>query len=340
MSRLTLGVSFPLGFTMVPNSFMDQQMPRANGEFVKIYLELLRLAESGETEIALSTIADRLFCTEADVRRGLSYWEKEKLIRLEKRGGEITGMTLLSGGEWEAKPARQATGSASSEEAEDRISTERALELREKEDIRELLFIAEQYLEKPLTPTEMQKILYLYDEYHFTTDLIDYLIEYCVLKNHKSIYYIMKVGRNWHDEGINTVRAARASVNRYNKDYYEILKAFGISNRNPLDAEIDYMKRWIETYGFSLSLIEEACKRTVMNTGKPSFQYADGILKTWAQKKITSLKDVEREDREHAKRAQSASDKKAPAKKNAFGNFSQRQYDYDELEKQYLNQKK
>ena len=41
-------------------------------------------------------------------------------------------------------------------------------------------YITEQYLTKTLTPTEMQKILFFYDELHMSADLIEYLVEYCV----------------------------------------------------------------------------------------------------------------------------------------------------------------
>ena len=355
MSRLTLNISFPAAFTMIPNGFLDHSMPRANGEFVKIYLYLLRAAEGGEKEVSPSGIADRIFCTENDVLRALRYWEKEQLLDLEENDGIITGITLFPGRDQDdgKEKARRAPEDASlppqisMDDREDKISMERALALRENEEIRELLFIAEQYLGKPLTQTEMQRLLFLYDDLHFTTDLIDYLIEYCVSKNHKSIYYIMKVAKNWYADGINTVRAARASVNRYNKDYYEILKAFGITGRNPIDDEISYMKKWIENYGFPMELITEACSRTVLRAGKPSFSYADGILKNWEKEGVRSAEEVARLDALHEQKSREAADRKAGSaaakqgaagqaakKPNAFNSFtSQHQYDFDDLEK-------
>ena len=45
------------------------------------------------------------------------------------------------------------------------------------------------------------------------------------------------------------------------------------------------MKRWLETDGFDLALIIEACNRTINAINKPSFPYADTILKHW---KITT----------------------------------------------------
>jgi len=50
---------------------------------------------------------------------------------------------------------------------------------RKQESVAELLFIAERYLGRILTPTDMNSILYWYDGLGFSTDLIEYLVEYC-----------------------------------------------------------------------------------------------------------------------------------------------------------------
>ena len=60
-------------------------------------------------------------------------------------------------------------------------------------------FVAEQYLGKALSPIEINKLLYFYDELHFSTDLMEYLIEYCVSKGSHSIRYIETVALSWAD---------------------------------------------------------------------------------------------------------------------------------------------
>ena len=44
--------------TAVPDLFLDYYMPSANGEFVKVYLYLLRAAGCREVNVSLSSIAD------------------------------------------------------------------------------------------------------------------------------------------------------------------------------------------------------------------------------------------------------------------------------------------
>ena len=218
-----------------------------------------------------------------------------------------------------------------------------AAQLKQKEEISQLLYIAEQYLAKTLTPTEMQKILFFYDELHMSADLIEYLVEYCVSRGRKSMRYIETVALAWAKDGVTTVEMARDASSRFSKDYYTILKAMGISGRNPVDNEITYIDTWRKTYGFDLDLIQEACSRTVLATGQPSFQYADKILSGWKKKNVHTLEDIRILDAEHKKRQleKSVAPKKQqatqPQNNNRFNNFHQRDYDFAEYEKRLLN---
>ena len=365
-------------YTMLSNLFIDQFMPKANGEFVKVYIYLLRMDNMPGVSLGLAQMADSLLCTEGDILRALKYWESENLVSLLYEGTQLTGITLLFPEEKNV-PEMAATSStfvteplaastipkipsqteiAASPEALDIISAaspesasrppsetkfltlDRVKELKQNEEIVQLLYIAEQYLGKTLTPTETRKILFFYDELHMSVDLIDYLIEYCVGRDHRSIRYIETVAMAWKEEGITTVEMAKDSTARYGKDYFTILKFMGITNRNPVDTEIVLMNTWMKDYGFTMDLIQEACSRTVLQTGQPSFQYADKILQSWKKKEIRSLEDVRLQDAAHQKRKleKAAAKPVQPKSNNRFNNFHQREYDFTEYEKKLLNQ--
>lgn len=230
---------------------------------------------------------------------------------------------------------------ASTSDRDQALTPDRIRELKQNEDIIQLLYIAEQYLGKTLTPTEIQKLLFFYDGLGLSADLIEYLLEYCVSHNHKSIRYIEKVALAWAEEGITTVEQAKKSSSRYNKEYFTILKALGITNRNPVETEISLMDTWLKTYGFSMEIIQEACNRTVLQTGQASFQYTDKILEGWKKKEVRTLDDIRSLDDEHQKRRQNrkaARKPASPASGNRFNNFQQREYNFDEYEKHLLNQ--
>ena len=77
MNNIQLQKKPDMDVTLVRNVFLDEYMPEASGEFVKIYLYLLRCA-SGEKEISMGRIADIFEHTEKDVTRALKYWDCSK----------------------------------------------------------------------------------------------------------------------------------------------------------------------------------------------------------------------------------------------------------------------
>ena len=96
MADITLHTSNDAGVTCVSNAFIDEYMKDANGEFVKIYLYLLRLLGQDELDIDISVLAEKLDHTERDVKRALNYWEKCKLLSLEyNSNNELTGICFL-----------------------------------------------------------------------------------------------------------------------------------------------------------------------------------------------------------------------------------------------------
>ena len=373
--------------TVLSNIFIDQYMPGAGGEFVKVYIYLLRLLADPSASVCLPLLADRLNCTEGDISRALKYWSNEGLLILETDpSGELTVITLTEPSpdtQMEltatvsvpqsalaatapisqtvsaatvsvpqsalaaAAPISQTVSAATvstpqpdtaPSRSASALTPARIKELKENEDVAQLIYICEQYLGKTLTPTDTRKILFFYDELKMSVDLIDFLIQYCVGRGHKSMRYIETVAMAWSKEGITTVEMAKDSTSRYGRDYFTILKAMGIANRNPVDSEIVMMDTWLKDYGFSMDMIQEACSRTIMQTGQPSFQYAHKILTGWFKKGALTPEAVHALDVQHQKRSQdnSRGRSQTPKSPNRFNNFQQRNYDFKELEKQLL----
>lgn len=343
-SALTLHKYSARDFTLVQNRFLDEYMIPANGEFVKIYLYLLRCSEA-ERELSLASIADAFNYTESDVKRALSYWEKQNLLRLAySADGALTDIILSDG----ALPKGSADPVPAALEASDRaqdvrethritMSADRKRELASNEEVRRAIYTAEQYLGKKLSSTEVTHILYFYDELHFSADLIAYLIEYCVSKGKRSISYILAVALEWAARGITTEEEAKKDTNLFNKNFYAVLNAFGIRDRGPAQMEVKWMNRWFQDFQFTPDIVLEACHRTISRTHAPNFQYADRILESWHESGVKSFEDIKELDRPAPEKPQ----KKAPAKSaapsgNKFNNFPQRKYDYKKLENSLL----
>jgi DnaD/phage-associated family protein len=218
-------------------------------------------------------------------------------------------------------------------------SADQIKHFQQNEDIQQILFVTEAYLGKTLSVSEINTLLFFYDELHFPIELIEYLIEYCVSKGSKSINYIKKTALAWAEEEITTVSQAKASTNLYSKNCYTIFNAFGIKGRNPVEFEVNYINKWTNEYAFTLDIIHNACTRTLKQTHQPSFEYADKILTDWHNKGVKHMDDVTLLDSEHKKNKATVSDKAkdVPAAKNKFNNFNQRTYDYNQLEKELLD---
>ena len=208
-------------------------------------------------------------------------------------------------------------------------------------EVSELLFIIETYLKHPLNSTEMNTVFFWYDTLHFSGELIEYLVEYCITNGHSSLRYMDKVALGWSENGIDNIDKAKEHVSIRSKAYYSIMKAFGISGRNLADSEMAFVNKWTKEYGFDTELIQEACKRTISATQKPSFEYADSILTNWHNNNVHTLNDVSALDEAFNQTKRSAakagvsgtSTQSTNTKKNKFNNFHQRSYDPDELEK-------
>lgn len=410
MTAINISSDIATSFTTVSDIFIDQYMPKANGEFVKVYLYLLRATGSGAGIATISEIADHFSNTEADIIRALNYWASEGILQVQTGAdGQIMGINLCSLSVSGMQAAQSNIQSAVADNAAQNnlqnsvvnnaaqnilqnsvvnnaaqnISTvntrmhdsvveklksqtldkaassqkeytlDEIKEFRKNPDISELFFIIETYLKHTLSSTDTNMVLYWLDELHFSTDLVEYLVEYCITKGHSSLRYMNKVALGWADAGIKTVDQAKDDAAAHSQIYYSVMKALGITGRNLVDSEVSLINKWVGEYGFDIELVKAACSKTISAIQKPSFEYTDSILANWKKKDVHTLKDVEVLDANFAKAnkasatgsSQSTNAANGSSKpksnnsssKNKFNNFNQRNNDYDKLEKLFLN---
>lgn len=335
--------------TPVSNVFIDKYMTDANGEYVKVYLYLLRCINADLSNLSISDIADHFDDTEKDVKRALHYWEKMKLLHLEYSGRKLTSIDLLDIPEEPAEDAdtvsltkSRGRGSRPTKETlapePEPVAPEPELTADE-ESLQMLLFVTEKYLGKTLSPTEADKIIYFHDTLGFSPELIEYLVEHSVCAGYKNMRSIEKIALSWHQEGIKTPEEARVHSLTHCKIYTAVVRSFGIQGRSLNSQELSFISKWTNTYHLSEEIIREACNRTIEFTGQASFKYADCILDRWSKAGVSTLEDIKAlDDKHNSKTASKAASKvkKLPAASNKFNNFSGRNYDYSSLEKQLL----
>lgn len=359
MSSLILSTESSEGYTSVSNIFISEYVPGANGEFVKVYLYLLHLMSLRSNNISISLLADTFNQTEADIMRALRYWDSLDVISLSFNGpgnglsnivlrdikhtgqaanamadpiaAESASVNSNSSYQTEtvraAKPdIKQTEVIYTAEPSKVSYSKEQLNGFLANDNFSMLLFVIEQYMGRPLSTKETNSIVYFYDGLKLSTDLIEYLFEYCVEHNKKSINYIEKVALSWASKNIHTIAEAKEETSNHTDYVYQIMKAFGLSNREPAQHEKAMIAKWADTYCFDTDMIIEACNRTIKAIHQPSFEYADTILANWKNSNVSSLEDVKKADAAYAagnniKPKQTASSKPA---NNRFNNFQQR----------------
>lgn len=362
---MELTCSFGVEATVVANEFIDRYMAEANGEYVKVYLYVLRHQNEA---LELGGIADALNHTEADVRRALLYWERLGALKTGGDPSVCTGGNRTAKGEraaaaagkaavtenpkaaetsgrepaavpaqrTESAPVRQMTALsgqktvAETAAARPVYSQDQVNRLQGDGEFAQLLYIAQRYLNKIFTQRELEVFAYLYDGLHMSAEILEYLVEYCVQNGHTSIRYIETVGLSWHEKGFSTVEEAKAYASGFTKDSFSVMRAFGLTDRKPGDAEKEMIERWFKIYGFTREVVLEACNRTLEATHKPSFQYAEKILSEWKKAGVKGLKDVSALDEKRRGQGRPVA-RGAKKQTNQFHNFEQRSTDYDSM---------
>ena len=341
--------------TVISNQFIDTYFPIASSDAIKIYLLLLRYAGAGQS-ITLSTLSKQSNQSEESVSSALNYWESVGLLNLTRdRGQRILSMQLLpipqeqteelpsaSDNEIKTTPSNSDNQTTFIKKLPDKkpVSPIQMSNHPKSDVLSQLIFVTETYFGRPLTQTDINSLFYIYDSLQFSYELLEYLIEYCAGIEKKSFRYLEKVAIAWYESGIKTVEQAKASTKNYNKTYNAIMKSFGLSGRNFGRVEMDFIDTWTNNYGFPLSIILEACDRTLKAIHQPSFQYADRILSDWHKSGAKTMEEITKLDSEYNATKKQQKPKNALKKNstpNKFHNFEQRSYDYQALEQRFIN---
>ncbi len=349
MNSLSVSQDSHAGMTMLSNRFIDEYMTDANDAQIKVYLYLLRCAGTGLPS-GISAIADRFNYTEKDILRALQYWDKKHVIsmlyddtgklvgirleNLDARAADIISMPETaqpSPAPIPAAPVTAAASSAAEEPVYDKsvITLDQIKAFKQQAETSELVFITEQYLGKPLSSENIRSIIFMTDILQFSTDLIDYLVQYCVDRGKKDFRYIEKVAINWAQAGVSTPKEAAAYAIKYDKNIYTVMNALGRTNA-PTQKEASYIQKWFREYGFTPDIVLEACERCALATDKHRFEYTDGILQSWKENGVHTIQDIQDADAAFQKKKTSRGVRSASSS-NPFHQFRQNQYDYDEL---------
>lgn len=289
MAQLRLYGNKTTGITAIPNNFIDIYMPDAAGEDVKVFLYLFKQAQlSGE--ITLSSLTENLGMTKKMIMESLKYWEQKNLIELTYGQNQILECINIKNSFYDIHGKSNTNQNI-------KISRSTAYndpkKLLQQENIKELLFIAESYLQKPLKDEDIQFILSWIIDLKLSHEMIEYVFEYCISKNHTSFYYMDKVAKSWAENSYKNKNEALSASTQYVTFHNAIKNIFKLNFRAITDNELKYIAKWKTDWNFSEELILAACQKTMNTINKCSFPYTDRILSNWLNNNVKTAKDVE-----------------------------------------------
>lgn len=199
--------------------------------------------------------------------------------------------------------------------------------LKKYDDFEELVDYVEGRL-GTLNQTKLNSLAFIYEILDMNSELIRYLYDYCIFKGKTGSTYLEKVAIAWKNKEIDTVEKARQETFSRSKECNAVKNSFGLQ-RSLGGVELEYISRWSQEYGMTPEVIKEACDRTLMQTSKPDFKYADKILQDWRSNNVKTLEDVSRLDLEYRNRnprPRSKQPEKTASSGNKFTQFPQREY--------------
>lgn len=165
---------------------------------------------------------------------------------------------------------------------------------------------AQRRMGRVFSTEELKILLCLYRYLGLSAEVLSILIYYCIEKNRArganrlpSLRMVEKEGYRWADLGIDTMEQAAAYVQgqlRRQSQLGRIRAVLQLEERRLTAGEEKFVHAWLD-WGFGEEEIRAAYEKTCMNTGGLKWPYLNSILKSWHEKGLHTLRQIEAGDR-------------------------------------------
>ena len=269
---------FYLLTTDVENIFINEYMPGAPGEYVKVFLYGL-LCSQNQEKMTHSQMARQLNMTEAELSEAWDYWDSQgvvnKKLYINSRDYDIEFKQLRS--------LMYGSGQGANLQLDIQDENDYQMETPlEKSSLKELFFQIEQILGRPLAPKENLEVSSWIEELGATTEVILGAVEYCIEKGKRGINYMAKVVLQWTKDGFKTTEDVKNHITSLEErfgTYKRILQALGL-NRPATEAEREMMDSWFDEMQFNMERVMDACVKASF-ISSPNLRYVNKVLENW-----------------------------------------------------------
>lgn len=271
----------------IENIFLNEYMPAAPGDYVKVYLFGLMYAQQSE-EMTHQALARQLRLSAEDVDKAWTYWAEMGVVKKQSHGNpgilnyDIEFLSLRD----------QMYGrSMDFEEPEEEL--QEVPQMTASQDLKMMLGDIERLSGKILSAKEAQEVYSWIQDFGAAPEVITYAFEYCVSRGKSNVNYIAKVVTDWSEKGYRTTEDVKRHLEGLDQRYAEhkrVLQALGM-NRGATEAERQLIDTWIDDMHFNMERILEACGKTV-SISNPNLRYVNKILENWQQEAGREGRDV------------------------------------------------
>ena len=226
-------------YTSIENSFIKKYMPLASGDAVKVYLYGLYLCQS-PSDVSISSVAEELFLTEAQIKEYFLFWEEFGLISITSH--EPLTVNYLPINVSYSKPRKYKTEKYTdfSKSLQNVLSS------------------------RMISTGEYTEYFNIMETYNIKPDAMLMIVKYCVDRKGTDIgyHYISKVAKDFGAREINTIEKIEQELSSYVLKTHElekILKALSIK-RSPDIEDLKLYKKWTGELNFDFNNILYAAK--------------------------------------------------------------------------------
>ena len=300
------------GIFCVPNAVADDCLKLARGNDLKVLLYLLRNAGA---EFDVKEIAEYLSITEEQVEESASFWKQRGIIDFNESGELVPSKAKMSSN------VKKTTNKASSDSVLDSVRKieldrtpdftpkEIASTVRGNEKADYLFRHCEMLYGRPLKHNEQRTLMIILEDACLPVEVAMVLIDYCFSVNKATPAYMRAVALDWVDTGIITIDKAEEkaaelknldnAIIRFKK-MFEVTSAFSKQQKECID-------KWVNVFGFSDEMVNEAYQITLNATGKLAFQYMNKILEGWHANGITTVEQLNEQEKKHSEKRTNSS---------------------------------
>ena len=266
--------------TAVDNIFINNYLPYADSNFVKVYLYgLYKCQDSNSRDNTIENFANELNLSQEDIEKAFEYWQEQGLVQIlnvipfEVRYLPISDV-LNNTKKYNAKKYESFNAQA-----------------------QEIL------CGRMITPNEYREYYDIIERFHVEKEALLMIINYCVnIKGDNVGYaYITTIAKDWANQKITTAKQVEERLIEFENlrtgmEY--LLKLMG-SKRLPNIEERTLYQKWVQE-GFDDEVLTYVAKK-MKSKNTPSFQAMDILLDKYFAQKLFSTNEIELFEEEKSK---------------------------------------